>query len=61
LQQAACAANLAPFPMARIIDVSDEKRPVIATRLALEIHNPASCRKVLPGVRPSFFSFACRN
>jgi hypothetical protein len=46
--QAACAAGFAPFPMARIIDISDETRPKIVSRLALEIHNPANCAQVLP-------------
>jgi hypothetical protein len=47
-QQAACAAGLPPFPMARIIDIRDETKPKIVSRLALEIHNPANCSKVLP-------------
>jgi hypothetical protein len=47
-EQAACAANLPPFPMARIIDISDETHPRIVSRLALEVHNPKNCSKVLP-------------
>jgi hypothetical protein len=47
-EQAACAAGMPPFPMARIIDIRDETRPRIVSRLALEIHNPANCAKVLP-------------
>jgi hypothetical protein len=47
-EQAACAAGLPPFPMARIIDISDETKPKIVSRLALEIHNPANCAQVLP-------------
>jgi len=47
-QQAACAAGLPPFPMARIIDIRDETKPKIVSRLALEIHNPANCAKVQP-------------
>jgi hypothetical protein len=47
---AACAAGLPPFPMARIIDISDETKPRIVSRLALEIHNPANCAKVLPDI-----------
>jgi hypothetical protein len=47
-QQAACAAGFPPFPMARIIDIKDETKPKIVSRLALEIHNPANCSKVLP-------------
>jgi len=46
--QAACAAGLPPFPMARIIDISDETNPKIVSRLALEVHNPANCAQVLP-------------
>jgi hypothetical protein len=46
--EAACAAGLPPFPMARIIDISDETKPTIVSRLALEIHAAKSC----PIVRP---------
>jgi hypothetical protein len=50
-QQAnACAAGLPPFPMARIIDISDETKPKIVSRLMLETHDPANCAKVLPDV-----------
>jgi hypothetical protein len=45
---AACAAGLPPFPMARIIDISDETNPKIVSRLALETHDPANCAQVLP-------------
>src|SRR5205807_3919639 len=47
-QQAACAAGFPPYPMARIIDIRDETKPRIVSRLALETHNPANCAKVLP-------------
>jgi hypothetical protein len=47
-QAAACAAGLPPFPMARIIDISDETNPTIVSRLALEVHDPANCSSVLP-------------
>jgi hypothetical protein len=47
-EQAACAANLPAFPMARLIDIGDETHPRIVSRLALEVHNPANCSKVLP-------------
>jgi hypothetical protein len=49
-QAAACAAGFPPFPMARIIDIKNETKPKIVSRLALEIHNPANCAKVLPDV-----------
>src|SRR6266853_429269 len=42
------AAGLPPFPMARIIDISDETNPKIVSRLMLEVHDPANCAKVLP-------------
>jgi hypothetical protein len=47
-QAAACAAGMPPFPMARIIDISDEKHPSIVSRLGLETHDPANCAQVLP-------------
>jgi hypothetical protein len=34
--------------MARILDISDETQPKIASRLMLETHDPANCSKVLP-------------
>jgi hypothetical protein len=46
--QAACAAHMPPFPMARIIDISDEKNPKIASKLGLETHDPANCAAVVP-------------
>jgi hypothetical protein len=46
--QAACAARLTPFPLARIIDISDEMNPKVVSRLGLEVHDPANCAKVLP-------------
>jgi hypothetical protein len=49
-RQAACAAGMTPYPMARIIDISDETKPAIVSRLMLEVHNPANCRLVLPDV-----------
>jgi hypothetical protein len=48
--QTACAAGFTPFPLARIIDMSDEKNPAIVSRLALEIHAVKSCPLVLPDV-----------
>jgi hypothetical protein len=47
-RQAACAAGLPPYPMARIIDISDETKPKIVSRLGLEVHDPANCAAVLP-------------
>jgi hypothetical protein len=45
---AACNQGITPYPMARIIDVSDEKVPKLTSRLMLEIHDPANCSKTLP-------------
>jgi hypothetical protein len=44
----ACDAGLSPFNMARIIDISDEANPKVVSKLALEVHDPANCDKVLP-------------
>src|SRR5580700_6359395 len=46
--QDACNAGLTPFPMGRIIDISDEAKPRLVSDLALETHEPANCSKVLP-------------
>src|SRR5262249_9456008 len=46
--QASCDAGLTPFPMARIIDISDEKNPKSVSKLALEIHDVKNCAKVMP-------------
>ena len=45
---AACAAGQPPFPMARIIDISDERNPKVITRIMHEVHDPANCPRVLP-------------
>src|SRR5207248_447504 len=39
--QASCDAGLPVFPMARIIDISDERTPKLVSRLGLETHDPA--------------------
>jgi hypothetical protein len=46
--QEACDAGLTPFPMARIIDISDETKPKLVTDLALETHDLRNCSKVMP-------------
>jgi hypothetical protein len=46
--QAACDAGLPAWPFARIIDISDEVRPKIVSRLMLEVNDPVNCSKVLP-------------
>jgi hypothetical protein len=42
----ACQAGLAPFPMARIFDISDETRPKEVVKLALETHDCANQAQV---------------
>jgi hypothetical protein len=46
--KAACDANMTPFPMARIIDIADEKSPKVISKLMLETHDPKNCDKILP-------------
>jgi len=46
--EAACSAGLSPFPMARIIDISDEQHPRVVSKLMLEVHDPANCSTVIP-------------
>ena len=45
---ASCAAGLPPFQAPRIVDVTDETKPVVVSHLYLEIHDPKNCDKVLP-------------
>ncbi len=47
-RQAACDLGLLPFPLARIIDMSDEVHPKVVSKLMLETHDPANCAKVIP-------------
>jgi hypothetical protein len=44
----AADAGLPVFPMARIIDISDETNPKQVSRLMLETHDPANFSKVIP-------------
>jgi hypothetical protein len=47
-RQAACDAGMYPYPLARIIDIADDTKPRVISKLALEIHDPANCEKVTP-------------
>jgi hypothetical protein len=47
---AACAVGLLPYPLARIIDISDETNPKVISKLMLEVHDPANCDKTVPDV-----------
>jgi hypothetical protein len=44
----ACKEGLPAWNFARIIDISDETKPVTTSKLMLEMHDPANCDKVLP-------------
>jgi hypothetical protein len=44
----AADAGLPVFPMARIVDISDETKPKLVSRLMLETHDPANFDKVIP-------------
>jgi LVIVD repeat len=46
--QDACNAGLTPFPMGRIVDISDETKPTLVADLGLETHDVNNCSKVLP-------------
>jgi len=46
----ACDAGLAPFPMARIYDMKDERNPTVVSKLGLETHNPKNCDSILPDI-----------
>jgi hypothetical protein len=43
-----CTAGYTPFPMARIVDISNETKPKLASKLLLEVNDPAKCSSVLP-------------
>jgi hypothetical protein len=46
--EVACGLGMNPFPLARIIDISDETKPKIVSKAMLEVHDPANCDKVRP-------------
>jgi hypothetical protein len=46
--RAACNARQPAWSMARIIDIEDESRPRIVSRLQLEMNLPQNCDQVLP-------------
>jgi hypothetical protein len=48
--KAACDAGLPPYPLARIVDISDETNPTLISRMALEVHSPKTCSIVLPDI-----------
>jgi hypothetical protein len=48
--QSACTAGVPLFPMARIVDMSNEKKPTQVSELMLEVNKPANCNAVLPDI-----------
>lgn len=44
----ACNMNLPAWQFARIIDVSDETKPTVVSKLMLEAYDPKNCAQVLP-------------
>src|SRR4051812_29796313 len=45
-----CAQGFPAYGLARIIDISDEKKPAVVSKLALETHDPANCNTTLADV-----------
>jgi MYXO-CTERM domain-containing protein len=59
-KQAACDRGLPPHGFARIIDISDETKPKVVSKLMLEVSDPANCSKILSDVdRYSYSSHYC--
>lgn len=52
--QAACARHLPPFGMGRIIDISNERKPRVVSRLALEVTLPKNCASTLADTSGQF-------
>jgi hypothetical protein len=45
---AICAAGITPFPTARIVDIDDESKPTLVSKLVLEVNDPAKCAMAMP-------------
>jgi hypothetical protein len=56
--KAACAQNLPPFGFARIIDISDERNPRLASQLKLEVADPANCPSTLSDAHGGGFGYS---
>jgi hypothetical protein len=48
--KSACMAGVPMFPMAHIVDISNEKKPTQVSELILEMNKPANCEEVLPDI-----------
>ena len=44
----ACLAGATPFPTVHIVDIDDESKPRLISKLVLEVNEPANCTSVLP-------------
>jgi len=45
--KAACARGASPYGYSNIIDITDESKPRIVSKIMLEVHDPANCTKFL--------------
>jgi hypothetical protein len=53
-----CMAGITPFPTARIVDVDNETKPKLVSKLVLEMNDPPKCEQVIPDlVGLSIFSY----
>jgi hypothetical protein len=53
-----CQAGITPFPTARIVDVGNERKPQLVSKLLLETNDPPKCEQVIPDlVGLSIFSY----
>ena len=46
--KASCKAGLPAWPMARLVDIGDERAPRIVASMQLEMNDPLRCEQVLP-------------
>lgn len=53
----ACGRGLPPFAFARIIDISNERKPEVVSKLTLEVHDPANCAEVINDNTGSTFGY----
>jgi hypothetical protein len=51
-REEACRRGISPHGFARIIDISDETYPKLASKLMLEVHDPANCNQTLSDFDP---------
>src|SRR5262249_28112859 len=54
-----CPEGFPLYPMARIIDISDETKPKVVSQLMLEAHDPKNCSLTAPDTGLNFGSHYC--